>query len=144
MGATLPFDDCHHMTRLKPDLSYHIDAVARASLQPGVDPDALERLLQYVPAESRASHLEMFSVRHTVVDADGRAPDVTTLDRISEPMMQSLLEEVWQPFGPRSRMPSWNTVPAGLPDASSLAAVAPNGVGGDIHRAAGAPLDPIA
>jgi hypothetical protein len=81
-----------------PDPSYHIDAAARARLQPGVDPDALERLLRCFPAESHASHLDMFSIRHIAVDADGRAPDVTVLTRISNPVMHRLLEEVWQPF----------------------------------------------
>ena len=80
-----------------PDPTYHIDAAARARLQRGVDPDALERLLQCFPAESRASHLDMFSDR-VVVDADGRVADVTVLTRISNPGMQNLLEEVWQPF----------------------------------------------
>jgi hypothetical protein len=77
--------------------NYHIDADARSRLRRGVDPDALERLLQHLPAESRQSHLEMFSVR-LEADADGRAPDVTVLTRISDPVMQNLLEEVWQPF----------------------------------------------
>jgi hypothetical protein len=81
-----------------PDPSCHIDAAARAKLQPGVDPDALERLLRCFPPESRASHLEMFSVRHLVADGNGRIPDVTVLTRISNPVMQNLLEEVWQPF----------------------------------------------
>ena len=80
------------------DLSYHLDAAARARLQPGVDANALESLLRYFPAESRVSHLDMFSIPWTMVDADGRAEDVTTLDRVSEPVMQQLLEEVWQPF----------------------------------------------
>ena len=86
------------MTLPTPDRGYRIDAAARLRLKRDVDADALERLLQYFPAESRASHLEMFSDRVVGADADGRAPDVTTLDRISEPVMQQLLEEVWQPF----------------------------------------------
>ena len=80
-----------------PDRDYHIDADARSRLNRGVDPDALERLLQYFPAESRQSHLEMFSER-LALDADGRVPDVTVLTRVSDPVMQNLLEEVWQPF----------------------------------------------
>jgi hypothetical protein len=35
------------------------------------------------------------------VDSEGRVPDVTVLTRISDPGMQSLLEEVWQPFWAR-------------------------------------------
>lgn len=81
-----------------PDRAYRIDADERPRLQSGVDADALERLLQYFPAESRASHLEMFSVRRIVDDPHGRPPDITTLTRISEPIMQNLLEEVWQPY----------------------------------------------
>ena len=86
------------MTRPTPDRMYHLDATARSRLNPGVDPDALERLLQYFPAESRPSYLEMFSIRHEVADSEGRVPDVTVLTRISDPGMQNLLEEVWQPF----------------------------------------------
>lgn len=90
------------MTGPIPDRSYRIDPTERSRLQPGVDADALERLLQHFPADSRSSHLDMFSVRRVVVDRDGRAPDVTVLTRISDPVMQNLLEEVWQPF--------WSTV----------------------------------
>ena len=50
------------MNRPTPDRSYRIDAAARLRLQPGVDPDALEQLLQYFRAESRASHVEMLIV----------------------------------------------------------------------------------
>jgi hypothetical protein len=89
-----------------PDRNYHIGAAPRSRLKPGVDADALERLLQYFPAESRASHLDMFSIREVPTDTDGQAPDVTVLDRISDPVLQQLLEEVWQPF--------W----AALPDAA--------------------------
>jgi len=85
------------------DYNYHIDPGTRSRLQPGVDADALERLLQYFPAESRPLHLEMFSSRDVVVDGDGRAPDLAVLDRISHPVLQQLLEEVWQPF--------WASVP---------------------------------
>jgi hypothetical protein len=86
------------MSLPSPDRNYRIDAAARLRLRPGVDPDALERLLQYFPAESRASHLEMFSNPNIEVDGDGRRPDVTMLDRISDPVLQRLLEEVWQPY----------------------------------------------
>lgn len=84
-----------------PDRAYRIDADERSRLQSGVDADALERLLQYFPAESRASHLEMFSVRQMVDDPGGRPPDVSALTRISDPVMQHLLEEVWQPHWSR-------------------------------------------
>jgi hypothetical protein len=40
----------------------------------------------------------MFRIRHVVADGDGRVPDVTVLMRISDPVQQHLLEEVWQPF----------------------------------------------
>jgi len=85
------------MSPPSPDRTYRIDAAARLRLRPGVDPEALECLLQYFPAESRESHLEMFSNANIEVDRDGRRPDVTTLDRISDPVLQRLLEEVWQP-----------------------------------------------
>jgi hypothetical protein len=80
-------------------------------LKPGVDPDALERLLQYFPAESRLSHLEMFSIQKEAVASSGRLPDISALDRISNPVLQRLLEEVWQPY--------WATVPDVELDATS-------------------------
>lgn len=80
------------------DARYRITAAARLRLKRGIDPDALERLLQHFPAESRASHLEMFSVHRVVADADGRIPDVAVLTRISNPVLQQMLEEVWQPY----------------------------------------------
>lgn len=86
------------MTTPSPDRSYRIDSDARSRLLPGVDADALERLLQYFPAESRGSHLDMFSIREAAADVDGRIPDATVLDRISDRRMQQLLEEVWQPY----------------------------------------------
>ena len=113
------------MTLPTPDRGYRIDAAARLRLKRDVDADALERLLQYFPAESRTSHLDMFSDRVVGADADGRARDVTTLDRISEPVTQQLLEEVWQPFWATSPMPSWNGSSAGTQGALSLGAVAP-------------------
>ena len=81
-----------------PDRNYHIGAAARLRLQPGVDPDVLERLLRYIPVEARAAHLEMFSVRRIVIDRDGRGPGMTTLDRISDPVLSQRPEEVWQPY----------------------------------------------
>ena len=81
-----------------PDSRYRIPAAARLRLRPEIDPNALERLLQHLPAESRASHLEMFSRRVATADADGRIPDVAILTRISNPVLQQMLEEVWQPF----------------------------------------------
>ena len=86
------------MTRPSPDRICRLDATARSRLNPGMDAAALERLLQYFPAESRPSHLEMFSIRHEVADSEGRVPDVTVLTRISDPVLQTLLEDVWQPF----------------------------------------------
>jgi hypothetical protein len=86
------------VTTPSPDHGYHIEADARSRLRPGVDAEALERLLQRFPAESRASHLELFSTRGGEVDSHGRAPDVTVLTRISDPGMQHLLEQIWQPF----------------------------------------------
>ena len=109
-----------------PDRSYRIDAAARLRLKRDVDADALERLLQYFPAESRTSHLDMFSDRVVGADADGPAPDVTTLDRISEPVMQQLLEEVWQPFWASFSDAELERELGGPPGALSLGAIAPN------------------
>ena len=62
-----------------------------------VDAGALARLLGRMPADSRQSHLDMFSQR-PAVDSESRVPDVTVLTRIFDPVMQDLLEQVWQRF----------------------------------------------
>jgi hypothetical protein len=80
------------MATPKPDRSYRIDATQRALIRPGVDVAALEELLQYFPADSRDSHLAMFQLRTVVADSEGRLPDMTVLERISDPVMQDLLE----------------------------------------------------
>ena len=91
------------MSEQIPDPAYRIDPDARARLQLGVDPDALERLLQFFPASSRELHLEMFMTRVMIADKDGRIPVVRVLTRISNPVQHALLEEVWQPY--------WSAVP---------------------------------
>ena len=80
------------MSTPEPDRSYRIDAAQRAFIRPGVDVAALEELLQYFPAESREGHLAMFQLRTVVADSEGRVPDVAVLERISDPVMQDLLE----------------------------------------------------
>jgi hypothetical protein len=80
------------MSTPEPDRSYRIDAAQRALICPGVDVAALEELLQYFPAESRDSHLAMFQRRTLATDSEGRVPDITVLTRISDPVMQDLLE----------------------------------------------------
>ena len=87
-----------------PDLNYRIDPATRARVAPHFDAQALERLVQHLPADAREAFLEHFLVARSVsTDVDGSIPDVTVLTRISDPVQQSLLEEVWQPF--------WRLVP---------------------------------
>jgi hypothetical protein len=81
------------MSEQLPDPNYRIDAAARARLREGVDPNALELLLQHFPAASRARHLEMFSQLSGKYLVGGRV-----LTAISDPSQQAMLDEVWQPY----------------------------------------------
>jgi hypothetical protein len=78
-----------------PDPSYQISADERAKLLPGVNADALERLLQHFSPESRPAHLKMFSRHLEVADAHGRLPDRSFLDGSSNPEMQRLIDAAW-------------------------------------------------
>ena len=96
-----------------PDPTYRINPETRARIAPQFDAQALERLLQHLAADARQSFIEQFLVSAPVTaDAGGRVPDVSILTRISDPVLQDLLEEVWQPF--------WQTMPpAALADPHS-------------------------
>jgi hypothetical protein len=100
------------MSTPEPDRSYRIDAAQRALIRPGVDVAALEELLQYFPDESREGHLAMFQLRTVVADSEGRVPDVAMLERISDPVMQDLLERA---RGWRDRPPSASPHPRRQP-----------------------------
>jgi len=78
-----------------PDPSYHISAEERAQLLPGVNADALERLLQHFSPEGRPAHLAMFSRRVVVIDAEGRAPGMSFLTGSSNPEMQAMIDAAW-------------------------------------------------
>jgi hypothetical protein len=62
----------------------------------------------------------MFSRRVSAPDADGRIPDVAVLTRISNPVLQQMLEEVWQPFWAPSPTWSWKKSRAARQDSNSL------------------------
>ncbi len=78
-----------------PDPSYRISPEERAQLLPGVNADALERLLQQFSPESRPAHLEMFSRCSDVADADGRLPDRSFLRGGSNSEMQRMIDAAW-------------------------------------------------
>jgi len=59
------------MSLPSPDHTYRIDAASRRRLQPGVDSEALERLLQYFPAESRALIQETAKVVYRALGCRG-------------------------------------------------------------------------
>ena len=73
-----------------PDASYRLTPEERASVRPGFDVDALERLLAAIEAGARPVLLESFQtpapggrVRNTV--------------KMGDPALQPLLDEVWAP-----------------------------------------------
>jgi hypothetical protein len=78
-----------------PDPSYHISAEERAKLLPGVDADALERLLQHFSPGSRPAHLKMFSRYLEVADAPGRLPDRSFLRGSPNPELQRMIDAAW-------------------------------------------------
>jgi hypothetical protein len=85
-----------------PDLEYNLAPDIRAAIRPIFDANAVERLLQRVPAESRDYLLQEF-IEKTPAKAqpDNRLPDVSILTRISHPVLQDILEDIWQPYWSR-------------------------------------------
>lgn len=92
-----------------PDESYRLNAAERASIGPNIDANALERLLQHLSADDRPHWLSQYVLRppaeHTadkpsagMPEGAARIPDVRILVRVSDPVLQDLLEQVWQPY----------------------------------------------
>jgi hypothetical protein len=88
-----------------PDPNYHIAAADRARIPQDFDADALETLLQHMPAESRPSILKQFvpeiQIAVRVAGPDGKEewhlPDQNILTGFSNPVHQEMLERVWAP-----------------------------------------------
>lgn len=85
-----------------PDTDFRLDQAIRARIPAHFDADALERLLQRVPASSRLQLLAEFATP-AVRTLTALAAGSPILTRISHPVLQDLLEQVWQPF--------WDRVP---------------------------------
>lgn len=90
--------------RQMPDITYRLNANDRAAISPAFDPDALEEFLQFHAAEQRAGLLETFqssafdATASTSRSASAQGvPDVTVLTRVSDPVLQEVLERVWAP-----------------------------------------------
>jgi hypothetical protein len=78
-----------------PDHDFRLSAEQRASVQPGFDVDALERLLASVHPDLRMSILS---------DFQPQPPDVFLGPmKFEDPVLQALLDEVWAP--------RWEAVP---------------------------------
>lgn len=73
-----------------PAADFRLDAAARAKVPPGIDADALERLLAHIIPEERADILAYFQVPLE----RGRG----YLMGFHDPQLQPLLEEVWAPM----------------------------------------------
>jgi hypothetical protein len=73
-----------------PDPAFRLTAEQRASIEPGYDVDALERLLAMMHPDLRAGTLSSFQPQPPEVIGGG-------LVRIYDPVLQSLLDEVWAP-----------------------------------------------
>jgi hypothetical protein len=78
------------------DPHYRLDPVIRKTLS-YLDTNALERLLQHMDGMSRDHLLASLLPRQIVVEpTEGRSFSV--LSRTSDPFLNELLEEMWQPF----------------------------------------------
>ena len=84
------------------DETFRLDATTRARISPGFDVDALERLLQHLEPLGRPVVLDGFLLPEYRVSAP--APNTWwTLKGFTNPALNELLAEVWQPF--------WDTQP---------------------------------
>jgi hypothetical protein len=92
-------------SRPERDASYRLGAAERARIAPMFDADALEELLQLTPPAARASLLRAFDPavlsNAATPSASGTArqalPDMSALTRVSDPVLQEVLERVWAP-----------------------------------------------
>lgn len=73
-----------------PDPAFRLTAEQRASIQPGFDVDALERLLAALHPALRAGTLSSFQRPPPEVIGGG-------LVRFEDPVLHALLDEVWAP-----------------------------------------------
>lgn len=80
-----------------PDPGFRLTAEQRASVAPGFDADALERLLAAVHPDLRRPILSDFARQPSDVVGGG-------LMKFEDPVLQALLDEVWAP--------RWDDVPA--------------------------------
>lgn len=89
MVAAVPFDE-----------TFRLDPTTRAHIAPGFDVDALERLLQRVEPLGRPMVLDGFLLPEYRVYAP--APNTSwTLKGFTNPVLNEILAEVWQPFWDR-------------------------------------------
>lgn len=76
----------------QPERNYRLSAADRATVIPGFDVNALERLLASVTPELRTEVLSCFQRPTTAGERRGQ------LYRIHDPKLQAILEEVWAPM----------------------------------------------
>lgn len=80
------------------DRNFHLAATDRAMLRSGVDADALEEFLQLHRPDQRAGLLQSFQAPLAIVaNEKGEIPDMHVLERVSDPVLQEVLERVWAP-----------------------------------------------
>ncbi len=95
----------------KRDTTFVISPDLRSKIVATIDIQALETLLQWLPANARDWYLKPFllpipdsaaSVREdsdsNSVQARATIPDIEIVIRVSDPVIQNLLEDVWQPY----------------------------------------------
>jgi hypothetical protein len=110
----------------KPDLSFQLSATDRAQIGPSFDLDALQQLLQLIPADQRGSILKSFlptqppssQSRDQSALGQGNSEslgDVTVLTRIGDPVLQDLLDRAWAPRWARYSLEELERIQTDLP-----------------------------
>jgi hypothetical protein len=79
------------------DDHFGLDAATRTRIAPQFDCDALERLLQHLEAEARPIMLDFFLLPQ-FGSAAAEPNTWLTLMGSTDPVLNQLLAEVWQPF----------------------------------------------
>lgn len=106
---------------MQDDAAFSLTATERERLRSSqFDPDAIEQLLQRVPAAARASTLRSFiglsdDVDATDIGREAAAPDLSVLESISDPEMQELLERAWAPRWQRYSLEKLERIQTNLP-----------------------------
>jgi hypothetical protein len=89
------------------DDSFRLDDITRTHVAPDYDAEALERLLQALEPQARALVLEEFLRPEYRTPLLANESTWRTLVGFTDPKLNELLAEVWQPFWTRQPAEVW-------------------------------------